>query len=170
MDCSPPGSSVLGILQARILEWVAISFSRGASWPQDQTQVSWIAGRFFTVHHKGSPYGGGEGLKSYSLCLAQNTYAINICHTKILGTPCGRCFMHIFFLFTLIFNWHIVDLLTFLFHFHNDYQVLSFLLGGWGNWGTERISKLRMVIRAGWMKNSYFMPLRNLEQCRGSPW
>ena len=49
MDCSPPGSSVHGILQTRILKWVAIPFSRGSSWPQDRTQVSRIAGRFFTV-------------------------------------------------------------------------------------------------------------------------
>ena len=49
MDCSPPGSSVHGILQARILEWVAIPFSRGSSWPRDWTQVSCIAGGFFTV-------------------------------------------------------------------------------------------------------------------------
>ena len=49
MDCSPPGSSVCGILQARILEWVAISYSRGFSWPRDCTRVSYIAGRFFTV-------------------------------------------------------------------------------------------------------------------------
>ena len=41
MDSSPPGSSVHRILQARILEWVAISFSRGSSWPKDQTQVSY---------------------------------------------------------------------------------------------------------------------------------
>ena len=47
-DCSPPGSSVHGILQARILEWVAIPFSRGSSQPGDQTQVSHIAGGFFT--------------------------------------------------------------------------------------------------------------------------
>ena len=47
MDCSPPGSSVHRILQARILEWVAISFSRGSSRPRDQTQVSHIAGRCF---------------------------------------------------------------------------------------------------------------------------
>ena len=40
MACSPPGSSVHRILQARILEWVVISFSRGSSWPRDQTQVS----------------------------------------------------------------------------------------------------------------------------------
>ena len=39
MDCSPPGSSVHGILQARILEWVVISFSRGSYLPKDQTHV-----------------------------------------------------------------------------------------------------------------------------------
>ena len=49
VDCSLPSSSVHGIFQARILLWVAISFSRGSSWPRDQTQVSCIAGRFFTV-------------------------------------------------------------------------------------------------------------------------
>ena len=49
VDYSPPGSSVHGILQARVLEWVAISFSRGSSQPRDRTQVSCIAGRRFTV-------------------------------------------------------------------------------------------------------------------------
>ena len=44
-----PGSSVYGILQARILEWVAISFSRGSSQPRDRTQVSHIAGRCFIL-------------------------------------------------------------------------------------------------------------------------
>ena len=48
-DCSPPGSSVQGILQARILEWVAISFSRGSSRPRDWTWVSRIVGRRFTL-------------------------------------------------------------------------------------------------------------------------
>ena len=49
MDWSPQGSSVHGILQARILEWVAIPFSKGSSQPRVWTQVSHIAGRFFTV-------------------------------------------------------------------------------------------------------------------------
>ena len=44
IGCSLPGSSVHGILQARILEWVAFPFSRGSSQPEDQTQVSLIAG------------------------------------------------------------------------------------------------------------------------------
>ena len=48
MDCSPPGSSVHGTFQARVLEWVAISFSRGSSRPGDRTQVSHIVGRCFT--------------------------------------------------------------------------------------------------------------------------
>ena len=49
LDCSPPGSSVQGILQARILEWAAIAFSKGSTWPRDRTQVSCNADRFFTV-------------------------------------------------------------------------------------------------------------------------
>ena len=66
MDCSPPGSSVHGILQTRILEWAAIPFSRGSSKPRDQTWVSRIAGRFFfrnpqfphvaDLSHQGSPW------------------------------------------------------------------------------------------------------------------
>ena len=48
-DCSPPGSSVHGIFQARILKWVVMPSSRGSSQPKDQTQVSLIAGGFFTI-------------------------------------------------------------------------------------------------------------------------
>ena len=49
MDCSPPGSPVHGILQARIMEWVAISFSRGSSRPRDRTRISCITGGCFTI-------------------------------------------------------------------------------------------------------------------------
>ena len=49
MDCTPPDSSVYGILQARMLEWVAIPFSWRSSRPRDQTRVSCIAGGLFTV-------------------------------------------------------------------------------------------------------------------------
>ena len=49
MDCCPPGSSIHGILQARILEWVALPFSRESSQPGNQTQVSHIACRFFIL-------------------------------------------------------------------------------------------------------------------------
>ena len=53
MDCGPPGSSVHGILQARILEWVAISSSRGSSWPKDQTHIYYISciGRQVLYHY-----------------------------------------------------------------------------------------------------------------------
>ena len=54
MDCSLPGSSVHEIFQAKILEWVAISFSRRSSWPRDQTRVSCIVcRRFYCLSHKG---------------------------------------------------------------------------------------------------------------------
>ena len=48
-DCSLPGSSVQGIFQARILEWVTMPFSRESFLPRDWTQVPWIAGGFFTI-------------------------------------------------------------------------------------------------------------------------
>ena len=52
MDYSPPGTSVNGILQARILEWVAISFSKGSSRPKDQTRISYVSdiGRKILYH------------------------------------------------------------------------------------------------------------------------
>ena len=49
MDYSPPGSPVHGIFQARVLKWVAISFSRGSSQPRNQTWVSHVASRRFTI-------------------------------------------------------------------------------------------------------------------------
>ena len=67
-DCSPPDSSVQGILQPRILEWVAISFSRGSSRPRDQTQVSCIVGRFLLSDLLESPRNrssGGSLLQSW---------------------------------------------------------------------------------------------------------
>ena len=58
VDCSLPGFPVHGILQARVLEWVAMPFSRGSFWPRDQTHmssVSCIVGRFFTAEPPGKP-------------------------------------------------------------------------------------------------------------------
>ena len=57
MDCSPPGSSVHGILQARWLEWVSIPFPRGSSRPRDQIQVSCISRQIvYRLSHQGSPH------------------------------------------------------------------------------------------------------------------
>ena len=54
MDCSPPGSSVHGVFQARILEWAAIPFSRGSSQPRDQTWVSTLqAFSLYYLSHQG---------------------------------------------------------------------------------------------------------------------
>ena len=77
VDCSPPGSSVHRICQARIPEWIAISSSRGSSWPRDRTCISfllYLAGGFFTTELPGEPSypflgwkrlrGGGEGKKA----------------------------------------------------------------------------------------------------------
>ena len=61
MDYSLPGFSIHGIVQARILEWVAISFSRGSSWPRDRTQVSHIAGRCFNLWATREALGGASG-------------------------------------------------------------------------------------------------------------
>ena len=61
MDCSLPGFSVQGIFQARVLEWVAISFSRGSSWPRDRPRVSHIVGRsFYPLSHQRSHHNKNE--------------------------------------------------------------------------------------------------------------
>ena len=82
LDCSPPGSSVYGILQARILEWIAMPFSRGASWPRDWTWVAHIADRFFTVWATGEAPSNellflkslSQGLLLGGVTLWQNTH------------------------------------------------------------------------------------------------
>ena len=55
LECSPPGSSVHGILQARILEWVDVPYSSGSSWCRDQTGISYFAGRLFTSEPPRNP-------------------------------------------------------------------------------------------------------------------
>ena len=66
MDCSLPGSSIYGILQAIVLEWVAISFSRGSSRPKDQTPVSCIVDRRFAV------WATGKYLQAFSTILSRS--------------------------------------------------------------------------------------------------
>ena len=76
LDCSPPGSSIHGIFQARILEWVAMPFPRRSSQPRDWTRVSHIVGRCFTVWAvagsipgSGRSPGGGHGNPLHYSCL-----------------------------------------------------------------------------------------------------
>ena len=66
MDCSPPASSVHGISQARILEWVAISFSRGPFWPRDRSCICCFAGIFFTTESPGRPIVMNNNSNKYS--------------------------------------------------------------------------------------------------------
>ena len=63
MDYSPPSSSVHGISQAKILEWVAIAFSRGSSQPRDQTWVPCIRDRFFII--SATNYGTNDPVQGY---------------------------------------------------------------------------------------------------------
>ena len=102
MDCSPPGSSVQGILQARVLEWVAISFPRGPSWPRDQTHISCIAGEFFTVwatrevlvfRHKTSVVVGEETEAHWPPTPDFYLPVRGPAHTLLLSTPSGMSCM-----------------------------------------------------------------------------
>ena len=68
MDWRPPGSSVHGIFQARVLEWVAISFSRGSSRPRDRTRVSWVVGRRFTIGAKREAWQAYKTSVLFSAC------------------------------------------------------------------------------------------------------
>ena len=81
VDCSPPDSSVHGILQGRTLEWVAISFSRRSSQPRDQTQVSCIAGRCFNL------WATREAFPNTFLLFLQFSfcYLPQICHTPFIS-------------------------------------------------------------------------------------
>ena len=87
MGSRPPGSSVHGILQAGILEWAAVPFSRGSSQPRDQTQVSLITGRFVAIWATREAWGGDQmrtevGLRVPSTLWASFPYmynAVEIC-------------------------------------------------------------------------------------------
>ena len=83
MDSSTRGSSVREILQARILEWVAMPFLRGSSWPKDTIRISGIAGRFFLVWAPGKPI----LLKSICICFLNCEFVIS----------CFCCFFEKFF-------------------------------------------------------------------------
>ena len=93
MNRSPPVSSVHGILQARILECLAISFSRGSSGPRDQTLVSYIAGRFFTVwatrevhvHYTITKYHWLSGLNNWFCSPSSGGWAVQDQDTSIVS-------------------------------------------------------------------------------------
>jgi len=100
MDCSQPGSSVHGILQARILEWVAMPSSRGYCQPRDQTQVSYASciGRWLLYHYRhlgyvlessqNYPPDPGSGKKLSSTESVPGAKKVGDCCSK---GPCGHC-------------------------------------------------------------------------------
>ena len=92
MDCSPPGSTVHGILQARILEWVAMPSSRGSSHSRDGTCVSCIAGRFFTMYQKSTT--AAENMRSSYMCGQKNISKLQIknlsLQNKYLDLICAK--------------------------------------------------------------------------------
>ena len=80
MDCSRPGSSIHGILQAGILEWITIPFLRGSSWSRIQTWISHIAGRFWLIELPGKPT-----LLQYELAVALGHCTFNTTPTFSAG-------------------------------------------------------------------------------------
>ena len=98
MDCSPPGSSVHGVLQARMLEWVAMPFSRGSSWPRDWTRISYVScadGFLTTSTTREALYNGLESTKWPGI------YFISVCclPPSLLVQPhCSLCSWNTHFL------------------------------------------------------------------------
>ena len=109
MDCSPPGSSVQRILQGRILEWVAISSSKGSSWPRDWTCVSFVfyIGKrvIYLLSHWGSPIsqldlvlffnqaalaGSSRGV-AQSITYSPSSQSVSSCMLPWLGMFCSLC-------------------------------------------------------------------------------
>ena len=93
--CNPMDYTVNGILQARILEWVAFPFSSGSSQPRDWTQVSHIAGRFFTSWATGKPKNTGVGRLFLLQCTLQprnlngvSCVAVDSLPTELWQKPC----------------------------------------------------------------------------------
>ena len=82
MNCIPLDSTVHVILQARTLEWVAIPFSRGSSWPRDQTHVSCIAGGFFTVWATRKAQPRNKTLKLFKSVVVRNHLSVCLCVVK----------------------------------------------------------------------------------------
>ena len=107
MDCSPPGSSVHGILQAGILEWIALLSSRGSSWPRVWTQVSCgscTAGGFFTTELPGKPWSTWKYI--YILMLPILKFKLNV--LKMIFSDLKIIIIRTIF-FVLCLTWHLLE-------------------------------------------------------------
>ena len=90
MDCSSPNSFVHGILQARILEWVAIPFSRGSSRPRDWSQVSCTAGRFFIIWATREVPKMDQMYKTCQKCKHKSHTLFKQCHLRVKSELSGK--------------------------------------------------------------------------------
>ena len=88
MDCSPPGSPVHGIFQPRVLEWVAISFSRGSSQPKDRTGSPTLQATLYRLSHQGSPKGSWSQTALPPGVLSQGTAFYSGRYTRGLAKGC----------------------------------------------------------------------------------
>ena len=135
VNCSPPGSSVHGILQARILKRVSISFSRGYSWPRDRAHVSCIAGRCFTSEPPGEPAIAIAILKTASrkkqLAIRQN-HSDRIVESCLLNLSCIDPLLCFSYCWELVkcFSRSSYNIL-----WGRDFQICPFHT--WGYWGLE---------------------------------
>ena len=95
MDSSPPGSSVHGILQARILEWVPMPSSRGSSWPRDRTCFSYVScvGRWILYHqcYLGSPRSSFAVMEKIHIFLERTELLVNVRDCARLFCPLYHC-------------------------------------------------------------------------------
>ena len=133
MDCSLPGSSTHGIFQARILECVVISFSRGFSQPRDWTRVSCIAGRRFTIWATREVYsiicfnvtqGKSIFLKKY--CLGYH-FAFTLIHDFKIFNFCEKFYWDLIFFFCIfIFFFIYLFFFNFIFKLYITVLVLGF--------------------------------------------
>ena len=144
--CDPwtKGSSVHGILQTRILEWVAMPFSRGSSWPRDQTHVSWVSciiGRFFTIWVTRDDSTNHICLQIFPnlICKCELYSPFPMWHeTEMLGAFCSSWlpFTTQAEMELCVRCWtYIISLPS-----HYNFTVLSLWVpfDGWGNWGLEK--------------------------------
>ena len=90
-DCSPPGPSVCGISQARILEWVTMSFSRGSSWPRDRTHISCIGRWAPPLSHQGRPRHRISNVKwrSETVTLRRQSICLGQALSSLSSFACG---------------------------------------------------------------------------------
>ena len=163
LACIPTGSSLHGIFQARILEWVAMPSSRATSWPRNRTCVSWgscFAGRFFTTEPP--------------------VYTIELKEKKILGEVDPRtshpCFSRIKCIYTLSLHClailsvipHTVLVFSILFFCIFSPQFSHFMLRVGHDWATSLSLFTFMHWRRTWQPTPVFLPGES--QGRGSRW